>query len=155
MLLRLPRFWFRALIASRGLRFEVVHSHDFDTLPLGRLISRLSGKPLLYDAHELYAKMVQNEVGPIWRLIWWLEKICASQTDSTITVSDELAAELPTSRSGKATVVSTTQDPSVIGGSDVGGIRRKNGLDGFGVSYLGALEPGRFGEGATSAFVPE
>ncbi|OGS44628.1 MAG: hypothetical protein A3K76_06645 [Euryarchaeota archaeon RBG_13_57_23] len=155
ILLRLPRFWLGALKARKRINFDVVHSHDFDTLPLGRLISRLSGKPLLYDAHELYAKMVQNEVGPIWRLIWWLEKICASQTDSTITVSDELAAELPTSRSGKATVVSTTQDPSVIGGSDVGEIRRKYGLDGFVVSYLGSLEPGRFVEETISAFVPE
>ncbi|OGS55788.1 MAG: hypothetical protein A3K60_03195, partial [Euryarchaeota archaeon RBG_19FT_COMBO_56_21] len=155
MLLRLPRFWFRALKASRGLRFEVVHSHDFDTLPLGRLISRLSGKPLLYDAHELYAKMVQNDVGPLWQLIWRLERWCASQADSTITVSDALAAELPPSRSGKATVVSTTQDPSVLSGSDVAGIRRKYKLEGFVVSYLGSLEPGRFVEETISSFTPE
>jgi len=155
MLFRLPRFWLRAFMASRRARFDVVHSHDFDTLPLGRMISMLSGKPLLYDAHELYAKMVQNEVGPFWRLIWFLEKACASRADATITVSEALAAEIPPSRSGKAEIVSTTQDPSVLSGSDVAGIRKKYKLEGFVVSYLGSLEPGRFVEETISSFTPD
>lgn len=155
MLFRLPRFWLGALRASRHKIFDVVHSHDFDTLPLGRIISKLSGKPLLYDAHELYAKMIQSEVGPLWKLIWWLERTCASQADSTITVSDALANELPPSKSGRAAVVSTTQDPSAIADVDVKEIRKKYALDGFVVSYLGSLEPGRFVEETISAFSPE
>src|SRR4030043_2096082 len=43
-LLRLPRFWLGALKARKRINLDVVHSHDFDTLPLGRLISRLSGR---------------------------------------------------------------------------------------------------------------
>jgi hypothetical protein len=129
MLTRLPRFWYRAANASKGIKFDVVHSHDYDTLPLGRAISAMSGKPLLYDAHELYAKMVMNEVGPSWKLIWWLERWCARRADLTITVSDAPAAELPPSRSGKALVVSTTQDPSLIAGASAADTRKKYGLE--------------------------
>ena len=152
---RLPRFWMRALRASRTVRFDVVHAHDFDTLPLGMTISRLSGRPLIYDAHELYAKMVENEVGPLSKLVWLWEKRCARMAEEVITVSDALAAELSVGRKEKARVVATSQDPSVVKGADVQKIKDKYGLKGFVVSYLGSLEPGRFIEEFTSSFKPE
>jgi glycosyltransferase involved in cell wall biosynthesis len=152
---RLPRFWMRALRASRTVRFDVVHAHDFDTLPLGMTISRLSGRPLIYDAHELYAKMVENEVGPLSKLVWLWEKRCARMAEEVITVSDALAAELSVGRTEKARVVATSQDPSVVKGADVQKIKDKYGLKGFVVSYLGSLEPGRFIEEFMSSFKPE
>jgi glycosyltransferase involved in cell wall biosynthesis len=54
-----------------------------------------------------------------------------------------------------ATVVATSQDPSVIDGADVREIREKYGLKGFVVSYLGSLEPGRFVEEFITSFKPE
>ena len=152
---RLPRFWMRALRASRTVRFDVVHAHDFDTLSLGMTISRLSGRPLIYDAHELYAKMVENEVGPVSTLVWLWEKRCARMAEEVITVSDALAAELSVGRTEKARVVATSQDPSVVKGADVQKIKDKYGLKGFVVSYLGSLEPGRFIEEFMSSFKPE
>jgi glycosyltransferase involved in cell wall biosynthesis len=155
ILTRLPRFWVRALRASKGLGFDVVHAHDFDTLPLGMAISKLSGKPLLYDAHELYAKMIENEVGPLSRIIWMWERRCARRAEAVITVSNALASELSVGRKHKATVVATSQDPSVIDGADVREIRERYGLKGFVVSYLGSLEPGRFVEEFITSFKPE
>lgn len=155
ILTRLPRFWVRALRASKGLGFDVVHAHDFDTLPLGMAISKLSGKPLLYDAHELYAKMIENEVGPLSRIIWMWERRCARRAEAVITVSNALASELSVGRKHMATVVATSQDPSVIDGADVREIREKYGLKGFVVSYLGSLEPGRFVEEFITSFKPE
>ena len=155
ILTRLPRFWVRALRASKGLGFEVVHAHDFDTLPLGMAISKLSGKPLLYDAHELYAKMIENEVGPLSRIIWMWERRCARRAEAVITVSNALASELSVGRKRMATVVATSQDPSVIDGADVREIRERYGLKGFVVSYLGSLEPGRFVEDFITSFKPE
>ena len=152
ILARLPRFWFRAMRASRRLRFDVVHAHDFDTLPLGMAISRLSGKPLLYDAHELYAKMIENEVGPISKLIWIWERRCARRADEIITVSEALANELSPGRKTRARVVATSQDPSVVEGTDIKAIRNKYGLKGFVVAYLGSLEPGRFVEETITSF---
>ena len=151
---RLPRFWLRALRASKGLEFDVIHAHDFDTLPLGMTISKLSGKPLLYDAHELYAKMIENEVGPISKLVWMWERGCARRADVVITVSGSLAAQLSRGRKDRARVVSTSQDPSVAEGADIQTIRDKYGLKGFVVSYLGSLEPGRFVEETISSFTP-
>jgi len=155
VLTRLPRFWWRALVRSRDIDFDFVHAHDFDTLPLGMLMARLNGKPLLYDAHELYAKMVQDDVGPLWRMIWILERCMARRADEVVTVSHALAAELSRGRTKKATVVTTSQNPDVIAGLDRQTIRDRYGLKGFVVSYLGSLEPGRFVEETVSAFVPE
>ncbi len=148
----LPRFWLRALRASKRLKFDVVHANDFDTLPLGMAVSKLSGKPLIYDAHELYAKMIENEVGPISKLVWIWERRCARRADAVITVSDALAAELSIGRKDRARVVTTSQDPSVAEGTDILAIRKKYGLKGFVVSYLGSLEPGRFVEETISSF---
>ncbi len=138
--------------ASKRLKFDVVHANDFDTLPLGVAVSKLSGKPLIYDAHELYAKMIENEVGPISKLVWIWERRCARRADAVITVSDALAAELSIGRKDRARVVTTSQDPSVAEETDILAIRKKYGLKGFVVSYLGSLEPGRFVEETISSF---
>lgn len=155
VLTRLPRFWMRALRASKGMRYDVVHAHDFDTLPLGMAISKLSGKPLLYDAHELYAMMIENEAGPLSRVIWMLERRCAGRAEAVITVSNALASELSVGRKQRATIVTTSQDPSVIVGADVREIRERYRLKGLVVSYLGSLEPGRFVEEFITSFKPE
>jgi len=155
ILTRLPRFWWRALRKSRNIDFDFVHAHDFDTLPLGLLVSRLRGKPLVYDAHELYAKMVQDDIGPISKAIWLFERRLARSADEIITVSEALAAELSVGREKKARVVTTSQNPQVTEGLQRQQVRNRYGLKGFVISYLGSLEPGRFVEETASAFVPE
>lgn len=154
MLTRLPRFWIGAMLESRKHRFDLVHANDFDTLPLGFAISRLHGMPLLYDAHELYAKMIEPDVGGISKLIWMWERCCAKRADAVITVSESLADGLSKGRKDRAHVVSTSQDPSILKGVDVRNLREKYGLKGFVVSYLGSLEPGRFVEELLAAFGP-
>lgn len=145
----------RALRTSKGMRFDVVHAHDFDTLPLGMAISKLSGKPLLYDGHELYAKMIENEIGSLSRIIWMWERRCARRADAVITANNRFASELSVGRKERATIVATSQDPSVIEGADVREIKERYGLKGFVVSYLGSLEPGRFVEEFITSFKPE
>ncbi len=151
----LPRFWWRALRKSRRTDFDFVHAHDFDTLPLALMISRLNRKPLLYDAHELYAKMVRDDIGPLSEVIWFFERCMARRADEIITVSDTLAAELSKGRARKARVVTTSQNPKIIEGLQRQTVRERYGLKDFVLSYLGSLEPGRFVEESVSAFVPE
>ena len=69
--------------------FDVIHCHDFDTLPVGVLLKRKRGLPLVYDAHELYGYMAMG-VAPAWvgRLIMQLEKQLIAKTDRIITVSE-------------------------------------------------------------------
>jgi len=152
---RLPRFWFRALVRGRGLDFDVVHANDFDTLPLGILMARLRRKPLLYDAHELYAKMIEAEAGPFAKIVWAMERACVRVPDEVITVSDSLANELDKHRKSKVQVVTTSQDPSATLKLDRQSERARLGLKGLVISYLGALEPGRFVEELVTSFSPE
>ena len=59
--LKLPFFWLACLGKAKQKEFLVVHAHDFDTLPAGFLISKLQGRPLIYDAHESYAEMIAQD----------------------------------------------------------------------------------------------
>jgi len=153
---KLPVFWASALRASRRLDFDIVHSHDLDTLPLGIAISRLRGKPLLYDAHEIYSKMVSNEVGPLQPLVWAFEKCMMRRADGVVTVGGTLATMIESVRDGRVGIVTTSPDPSVVEGASPSEIRDRYGLGrGFLVSYLGSLEPGRFIDEAMSTFDPK
>ena len=51
----------------RGLRtrFDVVHCHDLDTLPLGFVLGKLKRKPIVYDAHESFPDMLEGSVHPL------------------------------------------------------------------------------------------
>ncbi len=152
---RLPRFWLRALLASRKIEFDLVHAHDFDTLHLGLLIARLRNKKLVYDAHELYAKMIYAEAGPFSGLVWLMERRCVRRPDEVVTVSESLATELDKHRGTKVHVITTSQDPSDVLKGDRQSLRMKFGLKGFVISYLGALEPGRFVEELVTSFSQE
>ena len=62
LFLNYPRFTLGLLIIARRERPEVVHAHDLDTLIPGMMISRLRRIPLVYDAHEHYAKMAEVDL---------------------------------------------------------------------------------------------
>ena len=151
---RLPRFWFRALKVSSKMRFDIVHCHDFDTLPLGMIISKLRRKPLLYDSHELYSAMIEKDVGRVARLVWILEKAMSKRADEIVTVNETLAEKLSVGRTKTARIVTNSPDTRVLDGTDAKQIREKYGLRGFVISYLGSLEPGRFVEELVSSVEP-
>jgi len=141
---RLPRFWFNALRKSRRLDFDTIHCHDFDTLPLGLVLSRLRGKPVLYDAHELYSGMIRKDVPTIADLVWKVEKWMSEKADEVITVNESLANILSKGRKEQVRIVMNSPDPGILDGADIGEIRKRHNLKGFVISYLGSLEPGRF-----------
>ena len=152
---RLPRFWLNALKASRKLEFDVIHCHDFDTLPLGLFLSRLRGKPVLYDAHEIYSAMVRKDIGPFASIVQRVESLKATKADEIITVNEELASTLSVGREKMARIVMNSPDTGALDGSDTTEIRQRHGLKGFVVSYLGSLEPGRFVEQMIDAIDPK
>jgi len=154
VLIRLPWFWLHALRGARKGQFDIVHAHDFDTLPVGMLLARLGGKPVLYDAHELYSKMIGSEVGGLSKLIWLAERCFARHADGVVTVNASMAKVLSRGRRNRARVVTNSPDPSVLEGCDRKAVREKHGLRGFVLSYLGSLEPGRFVEELVGAFPP-
>lgn len=141
---RLPRYWLNALRESRSMDFDIIHCHDFDTLPLGMLLSRLRRKPVLYDAHELYSAMIKKDVPSFSKLIWKKEKYISGRADELITVNESLAETLSADRKTPARIVRNSPDTGVLDGADSGQIKERFNLHGFVVSYLGSLEPGRF-----------
>ncbi|MBU1159244.1 MAG: glycosyltransferase family 4 protein [Candidatus Thermoplasmatota archaeon] len=155
MVSSLPRYWMAALRASRSLQFDLIHSHDLDTLPLGLCISRLTGKPLIYDGHELYSAMVKDEVGPMYRPLSMLEHLLVKQADSVVTVSETLAGILSRGRGDNARIVRTSPEATPVSAEEIVSIRAKYGIGGFVLGYLGSLEPGRFVEELAEAFAPE
>ncbi len=152
---RLPRFWFRALRASRRLDFDVVHCHDFDTLPLGILIGRLRGKPVLYDAHEIYSSMISGDIGDLSGLVWQKESWISKRADEVVTVNEALAEKLSAGRRTPARIVRNSPDTGAIEGADVREIRQSYDLHGFVISSLGSLEPGRFVEELIASIDPK
>ena len=50
----LARWERHAAADASGRRFDVVHAHDFDVLPLADRLTRERGVPLVYDSHDLW-----------------------------------------------------------------------------------------------------
>jgi glycosyltransferase involved in cell wall biosynthesis len=155
MVMGLPRYWISILKASRDSDFDLVHSHDLDTLPAGLALARLRNMPLLYDAHELYSDMVKDIVGPIYRPLRSFEMCLVGKADAVITVSDALAEELRAAREDRPGIVMTSPDVEPLTGPEIEQVRQRYGLRGFVLSYLGSLEPGRFVEELLTSFKPE
>lgn len=155
MMLGLPRFWLSAMKASRSTSFDIVHCHDLDTLPAGLLIGRMRGKPVLYDAHELYAAMVEEDVGPLAAPLQALESCLARRADAVITVNETLAREISGWGVERPRIVTTSPDISPLPEDEVARVREQYGLDGFVLAYLGSLEPERFVGELLDAFTPE
>jgi glycosyltransferase involved in cell wall biosynthesis len=96
-LLRLPRFWLKALALLDELQPDILHCHDFDTLPAGLLWGKPRRRPVIYDAHEYYADLCRPRLpGLPGRLLYQAirlgERMGAHLADAVVTVDQTLAA---------------------------------------------------------------
>lgn len=73
--------------------FDVVHAHDFATLPAAQLLTR-GGTRLVYDAHEIYADQEPDPPRIHRALVRLLEGPLARRADAVVTVSGPIASEL-------------------------------------------------------------
>ena len=104
-------FWIKALLKILNKKFDIVHAHDFDTLPLGYVISKLKNAKLLYDAHESYIDMLLNIPYQLKKLIFQAENVLMKRSDLVITVGDILRKYLMKRGASKTCVVGNWQDP--------------------------------------------
>ncbi|QQG49798.1 MAG: glycosyltransferase family 4 protein [Candidatus Berkelbacteria bacterium] len=70
---------------------EIIHCHDFDTLLPGYFAGRLSGRKVVYDAHEYYGGMVRGIsqsgfITRLSRLVDGVEAFLVRHVDAVITV---------------------------------------------------------------------
>ncbi len=95
--LRLPRFWLHAWRGLNRLRPDVVHCHDFDTLPPGWLWAKLHRRPVIYDAHEYYTELqrprLRGLAGKVLLpLIGAAEQALSRSAAAVVTVDERIAS---------------------------------------------------------------
>lgn len=86
-------WYYRCYRLLRDERFDVVHAHDLNTLPVAVALARRSGARLIYDSHELYPDVstLSKTESRVWRA---LERPLIRRADEVITVCASIADEL-------------------------------------------------------------
>ncbi len=85
------KYYVKALKWVKKQNFEVVHSHDFDTLPLGVLIKKLKNSKLIYDAHDHYSSMIGDVLpSAITRIVGKMEYAMLNYTNGRIAATEML-----------------------------------------------------------------
>ncbi len=92
----LLRYWKAAQQILDQLQPDLVHCHDFDTLPAGFAWAQKNNIPLIYDAHEYYADLVRPRLPGwtgklIYKFIRSAERFFARRVQAIITVDQTLA----------------------------------------------------------------
>lgn len=107
----LAAFWIKAFAVARKKAFDVVHAHDFDTLPLGYALARHKKAKLVYDAHESYVDMLHTLPTLIRNAIYRAENLLLKRCDLVVTVGDILKEHLRERGAKNICVVGNWQDP--------------------------------------------
>ncbi len=144
-LVKLPLLWFRMLIWLLRDKFDILHCHDFDTLPVGLLVARLKGRPCVFDAHEIYSAMVSESV-PAWvtGFLRWAETILVPYADLVVTANETFSSICRGMGARKVVVVMNCPPAEEIANRNPESVRRTLGLEGREVClYAGMLERSR------------
>ncbi|MGQ7869469.1 glycosyltransferase [Sunxiuqinia sp. sy24] len=80
-------FWFLRLRKA-----DVFLANDLDTLPANFLVSKLKGKPLVYDSHELFTEVPELLNRPTKKALWRsIERLILPKIAKAYTVSESIA----------------------------------------------------------------
>jgi len=142
-ILRNPIWWRKAYkkglhLYKNGFDFDVVHCHDLDTLKIGIWLKKKLKVKLLYDAHEIFGYMIENNVPKIiTKYSFRMEKKLLTNVDHIITVDEPFHNYFK----------SITDKPVSIVMNCNNLIRKEYTLTNnkiFTISYIGALNQNRF-----------
>lgn len=94
-----PLLWLRLLGRALRLRADVYHLHDPELLPLGLLLAALTGRPVVYDAHEYYRDEIATRRWlprllrrPAAEAVHVLETLAARYLAAVVAVNEHMAA---------------------------------------------------------------
>ena len=146
----------RVLPVASKLNPQVIHSHDFHTLPVGWMLSRLMDAKLVYDSHELALEAGSMSGLKGWRkqMLRVMEAELVRQSDVVITVNASIAGILRLLYGVDVAVVANYPHPPTGRDRDSRGIlRTRLNLDNSVriVLYQGGLAEGRGLEGLIRA----
>ncbi|MCK9249356.1 MAG: glycosyltransferase [Solirubrobacteraceae bacterium] len=86
-------YYRRAAKVAESGGFDAFHAHDLNTMPVAWLVARRTGKPLIFDAHELYPDVsgLSRRERAVWRVA---ERLLSPRATRVITVCESIAGEL-------------------------------------------------------------
>ncbi len=137
------RYYVHALKKARAMHYDVVHAHDFDTLPLGIFMARIKNARVIYDVHDDYPSMISESVPePIVKAISIFQNILTKFVDGFIYANEALAKII----GGKGEVVMNCKDPEDYQVDDnmVESLRTRLGVGRYTVVYIGILRQYEF-----------
>lgn len=118
---------------------DIVHAHDFDTLPAAWSIARRHRARLVYDAHEVYSDQEPDAPRIHRALVTRLEAWFARRADAVVTVNEPIAHELARRLGLRRTPFVVLNCPQLVDAP------AQSGEDGLlRVVYQGAMGPGRY-----------
>ena len=115
-LLRNPIWWRRAYkkgkeLYNKDFKFDAVHCHDLDTLQAGVWLKKKLGVKLIYDAHELWGYLIENDVPRfVVKKAFSMEKKLIKNVDQIITVSPPFVEYFKTITDKPITLVMNCKD---------------------------------------------
>ena len=137
-LFRNPVWWRRACRLAGDTDFDVVHCHDLDTLPVGVRLKEATGKPLVYDCHEVFGYMIEADVPRfIVNYVFRMERRLAPHADRVIAVNPAVQAYIDGVTGRGSVIVQNCQEL-------VSNEYRPPPGPPFTVIYLGTLHKSRF-----------
>ncbi|UCD92613.1 MAG: glycosyltransferase family 4 protein [Methanobacteriota archaeon] len=90
-LFRNPMWWRLAYKEGLKREFDLVHCHDLDTLQSGVKLKKKRNTPLVFDAHEIFSYMIEEDVSRIVRnYAERMERSLLRDVDHIITVNEAL-----------------------------------------------------------------
>jgi glycosyltransferase involved in cell wall biosynthesis len=113
---RNPIWWRKAFEKAIKLHrsefnFDIVHCHDLDTLKIGVKIKKKTGCKLIYDAHEIFGYMIEDDVSKfIVSYVFSMEKKLIKNVDYIITVNEPLKKYFKTITDKPLTIVMNCKD---------------------------------------------
>lgn len=123
-------FWVKAFLKGLLKQYDIVHAHDFDTLPLGFALSVVKKAKLVYDSHESYVDMLHSHPAWLKKMITFFENLLLKKVDLLITVGEKLEKNFEHRGVKNTCVVGNWQEPEkfVFSNERIASERKKLGI---------------------------
>lgn len=141
----IKKFWKLARKEMAAMEFDIIQSHDLDTLAPAAREARKRKIPLVYDSHEIYHEMAAERLpGFMVGIVKFYEKYMVRKPDAVICVNDRFRDRIISWGAGNVTVLMGSPPEPDAPPEEVAGIRKQISPDGKPVvMYIGVLEPNR------------
>jgi len=136
--LGLVRWWRREMRRALHTDFDAIHAHDLDALPIGVALKKETHRPLVYDAHEIFPYMIEDDSPFLARAAAHLERRLAPFADEVIAVNEPVKEYVDAVSGNSAIIVRNCSDWPL---DDYTPPKSDNP---FTLLYIGTLHPSRF-----------